>query len=278
MTLDRPGGQGSQCGLDMALLPQAACRARLSNVCLITAPCYAPRRKPRINHPHLPRHTGGELRVRGTESLQELGRGSLRPSDEMPDRACLAPVGVARSGRRARCLARLCRTDLRPSDCAKCRRQRQRAIVGGGGRRRRQRPRSSPSTPEGERTESAVRNPAASSVRENAIRSSRMAAAARSIAHAREGRCARRVTASAVSPSCCAAGRASAAREARCAAREMPAARASGPASQAMSAVLPATECTRGGGTCCLLEDICRVGGVAAACCPSGQCVNGVCE
>ena len=39
------------------------------------------------------------------------------------------------------------------------------------------------------------------------------------------------------------------------------------------------TECTVGGGTCCLLEDICRTGGVAAACCdnPGQQCVNGVC-
>ena len=38
------------------------------------------------------------------------------------------------------------------------------------------------------------------------------------------------------------------------------------------------TECTRGGGTCCLIERICRTGGVPASCCPSGQCVNGVCQ
>ena len=37
-------------------------------------------------------------------------------------------------------------------------------------------------------------------------------------------------------------------------------------------------ECTVGGGTCCLIENICRTGGVAASCCPSGQCVNGVCQ
>jgi hypothetical protein len=36
-------------------------------------------------------------------------------------------------------------------------------------------------------------------------------------------------------------------------------------------------ECTRGGGTCCPLAQVCRVGGVAAACCPSGPCINGVC-
>jgi hypothetical protein len=37
-------------------------------------------------------------------------------------------------------------------------------------------------------------------------------------------------------------------------------------------------KCTQGGGTCCLLKDICGVGGVNAACCPSGQCVNGECR
>jgi hypothetical protein len=38
------------------------------------------------------------------------------------------------------------------------------------------------------------------------------------------------------------------------------------------------TACTQGGGTCCLLKDFCEVGGVKAACCPSGRCVNGVCQ
>jgi hypothetical protein len=39
-------------------------------------------------------------------------------------------------------------------------------------------------------------------------------------------------------------------------------------------------ECTRGGGTCCPLPRVCRVGGVAAACCPglNQQCINGVCQ
>jgi hypothetical protein len=39
-------------------------------------------------------------------------------------------------------------------------------------------------------------------------------------------------------------------------------------------------ECTRGGGTCCPLPGVCRVGGVAAACCSglNQQCVNGVCQ
>jgi hypothetical protein len=38
-------------------------------------------------------------------------------------------------------------------------------------------------------------------------------------------------------------------------------------------------KCTEGGGTCCLLKDVCGVGGVNAACCEgvNQQCVNGEC-